>query len=67
MARDDERVEQEHEPDRSRCPVCGELEVGRRRPGGAGGSGLYDPDQPALVAFCARGHEWWPGGTAHVD
>jgi hypothetical protein len=67
MAQDEERLEQEHEPDRSRCPICGEPEVGRRRPGDDAGAGFNDPDRPALVAFCARGHEWWPGGTAHAD
>jgi len=67
MPETEDRVEQEHEPDRSRCPVCGEPEVGRKRPGQDGVPGFNDPDQPALVAFCERGHEWWPGGTAHVD
>lgn len=67
MAQDEERVEQEHEPDRSRCPICGEPEVGRRRPGEAAGASFNDPEQPALLAFCAQGHAWWPGGTAHVD
>jgi hypothetical protein len=65
MADDDERVEQEHEPDRSRCPICGEPEVGRRRPSPSGDSGFNDPDEPALMAFCAQGHQWWPRGTAH--
>jgi len=67
VAQDDDRVEQEHEPDRSRCPVCGEPEVGRRRPDGGTGSGFNDPDEPALVAFCRHGHEWWPRGTAHTS
>lgn len=65
MVDGDERVEQEHEPDRSQCPVCGELEVGRRRPRSDGSAGFNDPAEPALVAFCAHGHEWWPRGTAH--
>ncbi|HEU4700941.1 MAG TPA: hypothetical protein VFS37_00550 [Conexibacter sp.] len=67
MVQGKEHVEQEHEPDRSRCPVCGEPEVGRRRHGGDASAGFNDPDWPALRAFCAQGHEWWPGGTAHVD
>jgi hypothetical protein len=67
MAQAEDRVEQEHEPDRARCPICGEPEIGRRRPGEAAGAGFNDPDRPALMAFCARGHEWWPGGTAHGD
>jgi hypothetical protein len=66
VSEDEDRVEQVHEPRRSRCPVCGQPEVGRRRPADASGhSGFNDPHEPALIAFCANGHEWWPQGTAH--
>jgi hypothetical protein len=65
---DDDPVEQEHEPQRSICPICGEPEVGRRRPDAAeatGAAGFNDADEPALVSYCENGHEWWPQGTAH--
>ncbi len=65
MIQDDDPVEQEHEPQRSRCPICGEPEVGRRRPEDAAGvGGFNDPNEPALVSFCESGHEWWPQGAA---
>jgi len=67
VADDEDRLEQEHEPDRSRCPICGEPEIGRRRPShGGASSGFNDPAEPALMSFCAQGHEWWPRGTAHT-